>query len=108
MQILDNFIRRKIGYWRHKIRNATWISSTYLSILCMVAAITRVPNRCRFFLQAIKWLNELYAVLMKSHSHIGSTVREILSQKEEHERFQETAKVGITTSRPMPDTSYNY
>lgn len=46
-----------------------------------------------FCLQAKEWLDELYNVLLKSHSHVGSSVHEIQLQKEEHQCFQETAKV---------------
>lgn len=44
-------------------------------------------------LQAIQWLEDLYHVLLKSHYHVGSNTEEIQSQKEEHQAFQETAKV---------------
>ncbi|XP_076636076.1 uncharacterized protein LOC143349064 isoform X2 [Colletes latitarsis] len=42
--------------------------------------------------QAIKWLNDLYDVLLKNHMEIGCNALEIQSQKEEHQSFQETAK----------------
>ncbi|XP_043261539.1 uncharacterized protein LOC122402644 [Colletes gigas] len=42
--------------------------------------------------QAIKWLNDLYEVLLKNHMEIGCNALEIQSQKEEHQSFQETAK----------------
>jgi len=35
----------------------------------------------------------LYHVLLKSHYHVGSNAEEIQAQKEEHQAFQETAKV---------------
>lgn len=44
-------------------------------------------------LKAIQWLEDLYHVLLKSHYHVGSNVEEIQTQKEEHQAFQETAKV---------------
>ncbi|KAG8223449.1 hypothetical protein J437_LFUL001941 [Ladona fulva] len=42
--------------------------------------------------QAMQWLNELFQVLLESHSHVGCNVMEIQSQKEQHQAFQETAK----------------
>ncbi|KOC67436.1 SEC14 domain and spectrin repeat-containing protein 1 [Habropoda laboriosa] len=42
--------------------------------------------------QAVKWLNDLYDVLLKNHMEIGCNAIEIQSQKEEHQSFQETAK----------------
>lgn len=44
-------------------------------------------------MQAVKWLDELFDVLIKDHGHVGCTVYEIQSQKEDHQIFQETAKV---------------
>ncbi|XP_033332507.2 uncharacterized protein LOC117223969 isoform X2 [Megalopta genalis] len=42
--------------------------------------------------QAVKWLNDLYNVLLKNHMEIGCNANEIQMQKEEHQSFQETAK----------------
>ncbi|KZC12047.1 SEC14 domain and spectrin repeat-containing protein 1 [Dufourea novaeangliae] len=42
--------------------------------------------------QAVKWLNDLYDVLLKNHMEIGCNAIEIQAQKEEHQSFQETAK----------------
>ncbi|XP_043525681.1 uncharacterized protein LOC122536948 isoform X2 [Frieseomelitta varia] len=42
--------------------------------------------------QAVKWLNDLYDVLLKNHMEIGCNAMEIQLQKEEHQSFQETAK----------------
>ncbi|XP_071560873.1 uncharacterized protein [Temnothorax nylanderi] len=42
--------------------------------------------------QAVKWLNDLFNVLLRNHMEIGCNVKEIQSQKEEHQSFQETAK----------------
>jgi len=46
---------------------------------------------CAF--QAVKWLNDLFNVLLRNHMEVGCNVKEIQSQKEEHQSFQETAKV---------------
>ncbi|CAH0547513.1 unnamed protein product [Brassicogethes aeneus] len=43
--------------------------------------------------QAVQWLEDLLQVMLKDHSHVGCTVQEIQAQKEEHQMFQETAKV---------------
>lgn len=42
---------------------------------------------------AIKWMEDLYNVMIKLHSHVGSNMCEIQTQKEELQTFQETAKV---------------
>ncbi|XP_039306302.1 uncharacterized protein LOC105193639 isoform X2 [Solenopsis invicta] len=42
--------------------------------------------------QAVKWLNDLFKVLLRNHMEVGCNVKEIQSQKEEHQSFQETAK----------------
>lgn len=42
---------------------------------------------------AIKWMGDLYNVMIKAHSHVGCNVYEIQTQKEELQTFQETAKV---------------
>lgn len=42
---------------------------------------------------ASKWMDDLYKVMIKSHSHVGCSVHEIQTQKNEHLVFQETAKV---------------
>ncbi|KAK7590725.1 hypothetical protein V9T40_002338 [Parthenolecanium corni] len=54
--------------------------------------VIHVQNYEKNALQAKEWLDELYNVLLKSHSHVGSSVHEIQLQKEEHQCFQETAK----------------
>lgn len=46
---------------------------------------------CTF--QAVKWLNDLFNVLLRNHMEVGCNVKEIQLQKEEHQSFQETAKV---------------
>lgn len=43
--------------------------------------------------QAVQWLDDLLQVMLKYHCHVGCSVYEIQSQKEEHQVFQETAKV---------------
>lgn len=42
---------------------------------------------------ALKWMEDLYNVMTKSHIHVGCTVREIQLQKDELQNFQDTAKV---------------
>ncbi|EAA04479.4 AGAP007560-PA [Anopheles gambiae str. PEST] len=41
---------------------------------------------------AVKWMSDLHQVMLRSHAHVGATVREIQSQKDEHQTLQETAK----------------
>lgn len=43
--------------------------------------------------QAIQWLDDLLQVMLKDYGHVGCTVYEIQAQKDEHQIFQETAKV---------------
>lgn len=42
---------------------------------------------------SIQWIDDLYTVMIKTHSHVGCNVYEIQMQKEELQTFQETAKV---------------
>ncbi|XP_066257903.1 SEC14 domain and spectrin repeat-containing protein 1-B [Euwallacea similis] len=42
--------------------------------------------------QANNWLEDILSVMLKDHGHVGCTVSEIQSQKDEHQMFQETAK----------------
>lgn len=42
---------------------------------------------------AIKWINDLYNVMIKCHSHVGCNIHEIQIQKDELQIFQETGKV---------------
>ncbi|XP_039286822.1 SEC14 domain and spectrin repeat-containing protein 1-B [Nilaparvata lugens] len=42
--------------------------------------------------QAVQWLDDLYRVMLTTHSHVGCNVFEIQMQKEEHQSFQDTAK----------------
>lgn len=46
--------------------------------------------------QAVQWLDELFHVLIANHGHVGCTVYEIQAQKDDHQTFQETAKVTIS------------
>ncbi|CAH0384233.1 unnamed protein product [Bemisia tabaci] len=42
--------------------------------------------------QAVQWLEDLFHVLLKSHSYVGSNIYEIQMQKDRLQAFQETAK----------------
>ncbi|RZF40117.1 hypothetical protein LSTR_LSTR011245 [Laodelphax striatellus] len=42
--------------------------------------------------QAVQWLDDLYRVMLSTHSHVGCNVFEIQMQKDEHQSFQDTAK----------------
>ncbi|XP_072764140.1 uncharacterized protein [Anoplolepis gracilipes] len=42
--------------------------------------------------QAVEWLKDLFDVLLRNHMEVGCNTKEIQSQKEEHQSFQETAK----------------
>ncbi|XP_037935273.1 SEC14 domain and spectrin repeat-containing protein 1-B [Teleopsis dalmanni] len=41
---------------------------------------------------AIKWMDDLYNVMIKCHSHVGCNIHEIQVQKDELQTFQETGK----------------
>uniref|UniRef100_A0A182MMM2 SESTD1-like spectrin repeats region domain-containing protein n=1 Tax=Anopheles culicifacies TaxID=139723 RepID=A0A182MMM2_9DIPT len=41
---------------------------------------------------AVKWMSDLHQVMLRSHAHVGASVREIQAQKDEHQTLQETAK----------------
>ncbi|XP_064552464.1 uncharacterized protein LOC135438178 isoform X14 [Drosophila montana] len=42
--------------------------------------------------RALQWLNELYAVLLRCHSHVGCNIHEIQLQKDELQGFEETGR----------------
>lgn len=42
---------------------------------------------------ALKWMDDLFNVLMHRHTHVGCNVYEIQAQKEELQTFQDTARV---------------
>lgn len=44
-------------------------------------------------LQAVRWLSDLFGVLVDKHVEIGCDATEIQTQKDEHLSFQDTAKV---------------
>ncbi|XP_034483414.1 SEC14 domain and spectrin repeat-containing protein 1 isoform X1 [Drosophila innubila] len=41
---------------------------------------------------ALNWMNELYAVLLRCHSHVGCNIHEIQLQKDELQGFEETGR----------------
>uniref|UniRef100_A0A182JBL2 SESTD1-like spectrin repeats region domain-containing protein n=1 Tax=Anopheles atroparvus TaxID=41427 RepID=A0A182JBL2_ANOAO len=41
---------------------------------------------------AIQWMDDLHRVMLRAHTHVGSSVHEIQSQKDDHQTLQETAK----------------
>jgi len=45
---------------------------------------------------ALNWMNELYAVLLRCHSHVGCNIHEIQLQKDELQGFEETGRVSLT------------
>lgn len=51
---------------------------------------------------AVKWISDLYKVMVNTHTFVGSHVHEIQNQKDELQLFQDTAKVSST------DTTLNY
>lgn len=50
---------------------------------------------------AKEWLKSLFVVLTKSHTHVGCTVSEIQKQKDEHQSFQDTAKVIFKSAKKL-------
>lgn len=44
--------------------------------------------------QAIRWLDELFVLLITEYSTVGCNGHEIQNQKDDHFAFHETAKVG--------------
>lgn len=45
--------------------------------------------------RARDWLQELYAVLLRCHSHVGCNIHEIQLQKDELQGFEETGRVSF-------------
>lgn len=56
--------------------------------------VTHIDEYEKDAMQAVLWLDELFQVMLRDHGHVGCTVYEIQAQKDEHQGFQETAKVG--------------
>lgn len=46
--------------------------------------------------RARDWLQELYAVLLRCHSHVGCNIHEIQLQKDELQGFEETGRVSFS------------
>lgn len=57
--------------------------------------VTHIDEYEKDAMQAVLWLDELFQVMLRDHGHVGCTVYEIQAQKDEHQAFQETAKVCI-------------
>lgn len=55
--------------------------------------ITHIHTYENDAIMAINWMDDLYNVMIKSHTHVGCNIYEIQTQKDEHQVFQETAKV---------------
>ncbi|KAJ8954874.1 hypothetical protein NQ318_016810, partial [Aromia moschata] len=64
--------------------------------------VTHIDSYEKDATQAIQWLDDLLQVMLKDHGHVGCTVNEIQRQKEEHQAFQETAKLQSSKG------TYNY
>lgn len=47
--------------------------------------------------RARDWLRELYAVLLRCHSHVGCNIHEIQLQKDELQGFEETGRVSFSS-----------
>lgn len=82
---IRNYEKHASQVMRHPVSEFEKSKTTFSSLL-----------QSNELLQAVDWLDELYKVMLKSHSHIGCSVYEIQIQKEEQQCFQETAKVNNT------------
>lgn len=73
-------------------RRNIFIESVELQILTLeqVTHIYAYENDAEM---AIKWINDLYNVMIKTHSYVGCNVFEIQIQKQDLQSIQETAKV---------------
>lgn len=56
---------------------------------------------------AIKWLDDLYHVMIKCHSHVGCNIHEIQVQKDELQTFQETGKVSFAILKRLKTISFS-
>lgn len=63
--------------------------------------VTHIDEYEKDAMQAVLWLDELFQVMLRDHGHVGCTVYEIQAQKDEHQAFQETAKVGTYYNFPV-------
>lgn len=55
--------------------------------------VTHIDAYEKDAMQAIEWLDELFSVMLKDHGYVGISIYEIQTQKDDHQAFQETAKV---------------
>lgn len=57
---------------------------------------------------AHRWIGELFAVMCKTHLHVGCNVFEIQTQKDDLQSFQDTAKVCVWPVKMMALKATNF
>lgn len=75
-------------------RRSIFIESVDLQILTL-EQVTHIYAYESDAEMAIKWIDDLYNVMIKTHSHVGCNVFEIQIQKQDLQTIQETSKVNF-------------
>lgn len=73
-------------------RRNIFVNSAELQILTL-EQVTHVYEYEQDATLALKWIDDLHGVMIKTHSFVGCSVFEIQLQKDELQMIQETAKV---------------
>ncbi|KAH8418196.1 hypothetical protein KR222_000530 [Zaprionus bogoriensis] len=82
-------LRRQIDASRE--RRQRWGERAALQRLTL-EQVTHIHGYEQEVRRALQWLGELYAVLLRCHSHVGCNIHEIQLQKDELQGFEETGR----------------
>lgn len=89
-------LRRQIDASRE--RRQRWGERVALQRLTL-EQVTHIHGYEEEVRRALSWLGELYAVLLRCHSHVGCNIHEIQLQKDELQGFEETGRVSFGRER---------
>lgn len=94
-------LRRQIDASRE--RRQRWGERVALQRLTL-EQVTHIHGYEEEVRRALSWLGELYAVLLRCHSHVGCNIHEIQLQKDELQGFEETGRVSFGRERARKRT----
>lgn len=89
-------LRRQLDVSRE--RRQRWGERVALQRLTL-EQVTHIHGYEQEVRRALQWLGELYAVLLRCHSHVGCNIHEIQLQKDELQGFEETGRVSFARER---------
>lgn len=89
-------LRRQLDVSRE--RRQRWGERVALQRLTL-EQVTHIHGYEQEVRRALQWLGELYAVLLRCHSHVGCNIHEIQLQKDELQGFEETGRVSFVRER---------